>query len=132
MKEKTSTQTNDSLKSTLAHASVLHDKLIKCFLSRQNWAAVGTREAWNDEALKSSPFEQVGGGDEAGAGCGAGQFLGLPPEGVCLVHNLKDVTFPEAHAGVGAGDARVLLGAVVRHGPHVQLTADGSVHYEDI
>lgn len=78
------------------------------------------------------PFQQVGGRDEAGAGRVAGQFLGLPPEGVCLVHNLKDIAFSEAHAGVGAGDARVLLGAVVRHGPDVQLTPDGLVHYDDI
>lgn len=77
------------------------------------------------------PFQEVGGGDEACAGCVAGQFLGLPPEGVCLVHNLQDVTFPEAHTGVSAGDGRILLGAVVSHGPHVELT-DEVVYYDDM
>lgn len=77
----------------------------------------------NDIFIKLSwPFQQVGGGDEAGAGGVAGQFLGLPPEGVRLVHDLQDVTFPEAHTGVGAGDGRVLLRAVVGHGAHVELT----------
>lgn len=72
----------------------------------------------------SWPFEQVGGGDEAGAGRVTGQFLGLPPEGVRLVHYLQHITFSEAHPGVGAGDGRVLLGAVVDHGPHVELTPE--------
>lgn len=68
-----------------------------------------------------SPFQQVGGGDEAGAGRGTGQFIGLPPEGVRLVHYLQHVALLEAHAGVGTGDGGVLLRAVVSHGPHVQL-----------
>lgn len=73
-----------------------------------------------------SPFQQAGGGDEAGTGGGTGQFLGLPPEGVCLVHYLQHVALPEAHAGVGTGDGRVLLRAVVGHGPHVQLHHHGT------
>lgn len=67
------------------------------------------------------PLEEAGGGDQAGAAGGAGQLPGLPPEGVCLVHDLQDVALPKGHARVCTGDGGVLLGAVVHHGPHVQL-----------
>lgn len=90
------------------------------------------RQETNSGGSKFGPFQQVGGGDEAGAGCAAGQFLGLPPQGVRLVHDLKDVTFSEAHPGVGTGDGRVVLRAVVCHGPHVELTAPRLAHDEDI
>lgn len=51
------------------------------------------------------------------------QFSGLPPKGICLVHDLQYVTFLEAHASIGAGDVGVLLWAVIDQGPHVELTA---------
>lgn len=73
-------------------------------------------------AQEISPFEQVGGGDKASAGGAAWQFLGLPPEGVSLVYNLQNVAPFEAHAGVGTGDGRILLRAVVGHGPYINLT----------
>lgn len=69
-----------------------------------------------------SPFEQVSGRYESGTGRAAGQLLGLPPEGVGLVHDLQDVAFLEAHPGVSARDGRVLLRAVVGHGPDVELS----------
>lgn len=68
-----------------------------------------------------APFEKTGRRDEAGAAGVAGKLPGLPPEGVRLVHNLQDVAFTEANAGVGTRDGRVLLRVVVHHGADVQL-----------
>ena len=67
------------------------------------------------------PLEQAGGGDEASTGSGDGKLPGLPPVDVGLVHNLQQVSLTEGHACIRAGDGRVLLGAVVCHGPHTQL-----------
>lgn len=68
-----------------------------------------------------APFEKTGRRNEAGATGVAGQLPGLPPEGVRLVHNLQDVAFGEAIAGVGTRDGRVLLRVIVHHSPDVQL-----------
>lgn len=67
------------------------------------------------------PFKQVCGRNEAGAGRDPGQFDGLPPEGVCLVHDLQNLSLPEGHTSICAGDGRVRLRVVVHHGTHVQL-----------
>lgn len=91
-------------------------KLVKNSLS---YAAFGIA-CWLGP-VSEIPLEEIAGGDQACTrGC-VGQFPRLPPVGVSLVHNFQDVSLLECHAGFGTGDGRVLLGAVVSHGSHIQL-----------
>lgn len=87
----------------------------------------GSSVGWRQVA----PLEKAGGGDEAGAAGVLGQLPGLPPEGVCLVHDLQDVAFPEGHASVGTRDGGVLLRVVVHRGPDVELRSRAQTSHED-
>lgn len=68
-----------------------------------------------------SPLQSAGGGNEPGTGISPGQLPGLPPALVRLVHHLQQVSTPERHPGIRAGNGSVLQGAVVHHRPHVDL-----------